>query len=445
MDMPRYTPYNQEAEQAVLGAVFLETKALNTLVEKLSESDFYEQRNQYLFRVFQIMYEDSTPIDITTVSNYLKEQNLLDKIGGIGYVVELVDKVYAIANLDAYIEIVQKYALLRQLVAMAHTILEHGQNEDKDANELLEEVEQQVLKIGSLQQTSEFHQIRDVVGKTLEYIEVLKQNDKHVTGLTTGYKDLDEMTAGLKGSELIIVGARPAMGKTAFALNLSRNAAVENDAVVAIFSLEMSAQQLVMRLLSSEAKIPFDKLRTGNLSSEEFNRLTIGANNLAKMKIVIDDSPGVTVGEMRSKCRRIKQEYGLDMVMIDYLQLIHSNVRASSRQEEVSYISRNLKGLARELDVPVIALSQLSRAVESRPDKKPMMSDIRESGSIEQDADVVAFLFREDYYNPEAENPNTLEIIIGKQRSGPVGTVTLAFIKEYSKFENFTRRDEYSL
>lgn len=440
-----YTPYSQEAEQAVLGSVFLESTALNTLVEKLTIDDFYEQRNKYLYDVLKDMYTDSTPVDVTTVSNYLKKAETLDKIGGIAYVVELVDRVYAVANVDAYIEIVQKYSLLRQLVGMAHMILEHGRNENKDANELLEEVERQILKIGTLQQTTEFHQIRDVVGGALEYIEQLKQNEKGVTGLTTGYKDLDEMTAGLKGSELIIVGARPAMGKTAFALNISRNAALENDAVVMIFSLEMSAQQLVMRLLASEAKIPFDKLRTGKLTSEEFNRLTIGANNLAKMKIIIDDSPGITVGEMRSKCRRVKETHNLDMVMIDYLQLIHSNVRAASRQEEVSYISRNLKGLARELDVPVIALSQLSRAVESRPDKKPMMSDIRESGSIEQDADVVAFLYREDYYNPEAENPNTVEIIIGKQRSGPVGTVTLSFIKEYSKFENFSNRDEYSV
>lgn len=440
-----YTPYSQEAEQAVLGSVFLESSALNTLVEKLSVDDFYEQRNKYLYDVLKEMYNDSTPVDVTTVSNYLKKAETLDKIGGIAYVVELIDRVYAVANVDAYIEIVQKYALLRQLVGMAHMILEHGRNENKDANELLEEVERQILKIGTLQQTTEFHQIRDVVGGALEYIEQLKLNDKGVTGLTTGYKDLDDMTAGLKGSELIIVGARPAMGKTAFALNISRNAALENDAVVMIFSLEMSAQQLVMRLLASEAKIPFDKLRTGKLTSEEFNRLTIGANNLAKMKIIIDDSPGITVGEMRSKCRRVKETHNLDMVMIDYLQLIHSNIKASSRQEEVSHISRNLKGLARELDVPVIALSQLSRAVESRPDKKPMMSDIRESGSIEQDADVVAFLYREDYYNPEAENPNTVEIIIGKQRSGPVGTVTLSFIKEYSKFENFSNRDEYSV
>lgn len=441
----RYTPYSQEAEQAVLGSVFLEVSALNTLIEKLGEGDFYEKRHQYLYRVLQKMYEDQTPIDPTTVLNYLKKEDLLEKFGDLGYVLELVDKVYSVANVDAYIEIVQKYALLRKLVDMAHSILEHGKNEDRDAYELLEEVEKQILAIGMSQQTTEFHQIRNVVSTTLEYIETLKQNDQAVTGLTTGYKDLDEMTAGLKGSELIIVGARPAMGKTAFALNISRNAALENDAVVAIFSLEMSAQQLVMRLLSSESKIPFDKLRTGKLTSEEFNRLTIGANKLATMKIVIDDSPGITVGELRSKCRRIKQEFGLDMVMIDYLQLIHSNARTSSRQEEVSHISRNLKGLARELDVPVIALSQLSRAVEQRPEKKPMMSDIRESGSIEQDADVVAFLYREDYYDPETENQNTVEIIIGKQRSGPVGTVTLSFIKEYSKFENFSPRDEYSL
>lgn len=439
METPQYAPYNQEAEQGVLGAVFLEPGALSYVIENLNEDDFFEMRNKYMFRALQTMYDKRVPVDVTTMSNTLKELELLEKVGGANYVVELVDKVYAIANIEAYVDIVRKFTLLRSLVGMAQSVMEHGRNENIDANDLLEEVEQQVLKIGSMQNNAAYHDIRTVVNESLEYIETLRKNDKHVTGLTTGFHDLDKMTAGLHGSELIIVGARPSMGKTAFALNLSSNVARENEkATVAIFSLEMSAQQLVMRLLSSESRINSERLRSGNLNSEEFNRLTIGANKLASMNILIDDSPGITIGEIRSKCRRMKQEHGLDMVMIDYLQLIHANIKVGNRQEEVSFISRNLKALARELDVPVIALSQLSRAVESRPDKRPMMSDIRESGSIEQDADIVAFLYREDYYDKETDNKDTIEIIIGKQRNGPVGTVSLVFKKDFNAFLNHT-------
>ncbi|MFX3618580.1 MAG: replicative DNA helicase [Sporolactobacillus sp.] len=441
----RTPPNNLEAEQAVLGAIFLEPSLIITASEDLVPEDFYRTSHQLIFSVMLDLSERNEPVDVVTVTNALQSARHLEEIGGVSYLAELAESVPTAANLSYYCRIVAEKALLRRLIRTATQIVSEGYTREEEVENILDDAERKILDVAERQRTGEFQPIKDVLVETYDNIELLQSRKGDVTGTATGFIELDHMTAGFQKSELIIVAARPSVGKTAFALNIAQNVATKNDANVAIFSLEMGAQQLAMRMLCAEGNLDAQKLRTGRLEDEDWQKLTMAMGSLSRTGIYIDDSPGIRVNDIRAKCRRLKLDKGLDLVVIDYLQLILGSSgagRQENRQQEVSEISRTLKAMARELDVPVIALSQLSRGVESRQDKRPMMSDIRESGSIEQDADVVAFLYRDDYYNKESEKQNIIEIIIAKQRNGPVGTVELAFIKEYNKFVNLDRKHQ---
>ncbi|GLI82957.1 MULTISPECIES: replicative DNA helicase [Rossellomorea] len=441
MFQDRIPPQNIEAEQAVLGAVFLEPSALTTTSEILIPEDFYRHSHQKIYNVMLKLGDGGKAVDLITVTEELAAAKELEDVGGVAYLSELAGSVPTAANIEYYAKIVEEKSLLRRLIRTATDIASDGYAREDEVDALLGEAEKNIMEVAQRKNAGAFHNIKDVLVRTYDNIEILTNRKGDVTGIPTGFADLDHMTAGFQRNDLIIVGARPSMGKTAFALNIAQNVAVKARENVAIFSLEMGAEQLVMRMLCAEGNINAQNLRTGDLSDEDWRKLTMAMGSLSNAGIFIDDTPGIKVGEIRSKCRRLAQDQGLGMIMIDYLQLIQGSGRAGeNRQQEVSEISRALKGLARELQVPVIALSQLSRGVEQRQDKRPMMSDIRESGSIEQDADIVAFLYREDYYDKESENKNIIEIIIAKQRNGPVGAVSLAFVKEYNKFVNLERR-----
>lgn len=441
MFQDRIPPQNIEAEQAVLGAVFLEPSALTTTLEILIPEDFYRHSHQKIYNVMLKLGDGGKAVDLITVTEELAAAKELEDVGGVAYLSELAGSVPTAANIEYYAKIVEEKSLLRRLIRTATDIASDGYAREDEVDALLGEAEKNIMEVAQRKNAGAFHNIKDVLVRTYDNIEILTNRKGDVTGIPTGFADLDHMTAGFQRNDLIIVGARPSMGKTAFALNIAQNVAVKARENVAIFSLEMGAEQLVMRMLCAEGNINAQNLRTGDLSDEDWRKLTMAMGSLSNAGIFIDDTPGIKVGEIRSKCRRLAQDQGLGMIMIDYLQLIQGSGRAGeNRQQEVSEISRALKGLARELQVPVIALSQLSRGVEQRQDKRPMMSDIRESGSIEQDADIVAFLYREDYYDKESENKNIIEIIIAKQRNGPVGAVSLAFVKEYNKFVNLERR-----
>ncbi|MDF2558292.1 MAG: replicative helicase [Bacillales bacterium] len=431
-------PHNLEAEQAVIGAVFLEPKSIELAMKYVRSDDFYRQQHQRIFQCMASLYESGSAVDLVTVSASLNTKQILDEVGGISYLTELASSVPTAANIEYYAEIVSQKSTLRKLISTATEIVQDGYVRQGEIDELLDETEKKILEISNRKNAKAFQEIKDVVFQAYSKIDMISQLKGEVTGIPTGYKELDRLTAGFQRNDLIIVAARPSVGKTAFVLNIAQNVAKQAKAFrVAIFSLEMGAEQLVMRMLSAEGNVDAQKLRTGKLENTDWKNLQMAASSLEKTNIFIDDTPGIRVSEIRSKCRRLKQEHGLDLIMIDYLQLIQGSEKSrENRQQEVSEISRSLKGLARELEVPVIALSQLSRGVESRQDKRPMMSDIRESGSIEQDADIVAFLYRDDYYDKESENQNIIEIIIAKQRNGPVGTVKLSFQKEYNKFVN---------
>ncbi len=441
MFQDRVPPQNIEAEQAVLGAIFLEPSALTTTSELLIPEDFYRNSHQKIYNVMLKLGDGGKAVDLITVTEELASAKELEDVGGVAYLSELAGSVPTAANIEYYAKIVEEKSLLRRLIRTATDIASDGYAREDEVDNLLSEAEKNIMEVAQRKNAGAFHNIKDVLVRTYDNIETLTTRQGDVTGIPTGFADLDHMTAGFQRNDLIIVGARPSMGKTAFALNIAQNVAVKAKENVAIFSLEMGAEQLVMRMLCAEGNINAQNLRTGDLTDEDWRKLTMAMGSLSNAGIYIDDTPGIRVGEIRSKCRRLAQEHGLGMILIDYLQLIQGNGRSQeNRQQEVSEISRSLKGLARELEVPVIALSQLSRGVEQRQDKRPMMSDIRESGSIEQDADIVAFLYREDYYDKEAENKNIIEIIIAKQRNGPVGNVSLAFVKEYNKFVNLERR-----
>jgi replicative DNA helicase len=438
----RVPPQNIEAEQAVLGAIFLEpSTALTVASELLIPEDFYRISHQRIFNVMLKLSDSGEAVDLITVTEELAAMKELEDVGGVSYLSELAASVPTAANIEYYAKIVDEKSLLRRLIHTATTIASDGYNREDEVDALLGEAEKNIMEVAQRKNAGAFHNIKDVLVRTYDNIETLQNRVGDVTGIPTGFSDLDHMTAGFQRNDLIIVAARPSVGKTAFALNIAQNVATKTDENVAIFSLEMGAEQLVMRMLCAEGNINAQNLRTGSLTDEDWRKLTMAMGSLSNSGIYIDDTPGIRVGEIRSKCRKLKQEHGLGMILIDYLQLIQGDGRSGeNRQQEVSEISRALKGLARELEVPVIALSQLSRGVEQRQDKRPMMSDIRESGSIEQDADIVAFLYRDDYYDKESENKNIIEIIIAKQRNGPVGTVSLAFVKEYNKFVNLERR-----
>ncbi|SDC41370.1 primary replicative DNA helicase [Pelagirhabdus alkalitolerans] len=438
----RTPPHNIEAEQAVLGAIFLEPDSMSQASEYLMPDDFYRAAHQRIFQVMMQLTDKGEPIDLVTVTTALQNGQLLDDVGGVSYLTELAEAVPTAANISYYTKIVEEKALLRRLIRTATDIVTESFTKEDEIEEVLSEAEKNILEVSNRKNSGAFKNIKDVLIEAYDNIEQLHLQDGEVTGIPTGFSDLDHITSGFQRNDLIIVAARPSVGKTAFALNISQNVAINTDENVAIFSLEMGADQLVNRMLCAEGNIDSQRLRTGHLETEDWGKLTMAMGSLSNAGIFIDDSPGIRVNEIRSKCRRLKQEHGLGMILIDYLQLIQGSGASAkeNRQQEVSEISRALKGLARELNVPVIALSQLSRGVEQRQDKRPMMSDLRESGSIEQDADIVGFLYRDDYYDQESEKQNIIEIIISKQRNGPVGTVELAFIKEYNKFVDLDHR-----
>lgn len=437
----RTPPQNIEAEQAVIGAVLLEPESLTLASEMLLPEDFYRASHQRIFKVMLELSEKGEPIDLITVTSELADQKILEEIGGVSYLSDLANSVPTAANIEYYSKIVEEKSILRRLIRAATSVVTDGYSQEEDIEGVLSSAEKTILEVAQRKNFGAFQSIKDVLVEAYDNIEVLHNRKGDVTGIPTGFLDLDRMTAGFQRNDLIIVAARPSVGKTAFALNIAQNVATKTDENVAIFSLEMGAQQLVMRMLCAEGNIDAQRLRTGKMNEDDWRKLTMAMGSLSNAGIYIDDTPGIRVSEIRSKCRRLQQEKGLGMILIDYLQLIQGSGTRSgeNRQQEVSEISRSLKSLARELNVPVIALSQLSRGVEQRQDKRPMMSDIRESGSIEQDADIVAFLYRDDYYDKESENQNIIEIIIAKQRNGPVGTVELAFVKEFNKFVNLDR------
>ncbi|WP_027415052.1 replicative DNA helicase [Aneurinibacillus terranovensis] len=438
----RIPPQNIEAEQAVLGAIFLEHEALITAQDILMPEDFYRTAHQRIFHVMVSLAERSEPIDLVTVTAELENQKQLDEVGGVSYLTDLATSVPTASNVEYYARIVEEKALLRRLIRAATKIAADGYTSGDDIPSMLHDAERSIMQIAQRRRASSFIHIKDVLTETYEQIEALASSKGDITGVPTGYPDLDKMTSGLKPAELIILAARPSVGKTAFALNVAQNVAARAGATVAIFSLEMAATQLVQRMICAEGNIDAQRMRTGYFSDDDWHKLTMAIGTLSNAPIYIDDTPGITVSEIRAKCRRLKTEVGLGLILIDYLQLITGRRGGDNRQQEISEISRTLKLIARELECPVIALSQLSRAVEQRQDKRPMLSDIRESGSIEQDADVVAFLYRDDYYDKETEKKNIIEVIIGKQRSGPTGTVELAFLKEYNKFVSLSHQSE---
>ncbi|MGO4539098.1 replicative DNA helicase [Paenibacillus sp. YIM B09110] len=436
----RIPPQNVEAEQAVIGAVLLQAEALITAMERLRSEDFYSGPHRLIYESMIELGETNQPIDLVTLTAHLQDKQVLEEIGGVSYLAKLANSVPTAANVDYYAQIVEEKSMLRRLIRTATNIVSDGYANSEDVGVLLSDAEKQILEISNRRSSSGFISIRDVLMEVFEKVEHLYMNKGGTSGIPSGFVDLDKMTSGFQRSDLIIVAARPSVGKTAFALNIAQNVGVRARETVAIFSLEMSAAQLVQRMICAESNVDAGRMRTGHLEGDDWEKLTMAIGSLSEAQIFIDDTPGITVAEIRAKCRRLKKEKGLGMILIDYLQLIQGRGKAGeNRQQEVSEISRTLKHIARELEVPVIALSQLSRGVEQRQDKRPMMSDLRESGSIEQDADIVSFLYRDDYYDKESEKKNIIEIIIAKQRNGPVGTVELVFLKNYNKFVSIDR------
>lgn len=442
----RVMPNNPEAEESILGACFLSKSALQKASENLTPDSFYNEKNSKIFSSLVSLMDEKVPIDLTTVTSDLKKKNQLTEIGGVEYLTEVLNFVPTATNIDYYIEMVQESAIRRNLIDTATDIASDGYKTEEALSDLLDSTEKKIFNIAKNRKSSEFRSIKEVLNKAQSDLERLSENKGEITGLATGWYDLDRLTTGFHPNEFIIFASRPAMGKTAFALNFVTHVAMTQDKAVALFELEMSAEQLVFRILSSLGQIDGFKIRTGNLANNDWKRINEASSQLANTNLVIDDTPGITIGEIRAKCRRLaSSEKGLGMVVIDYLQLISGGKNyGANRQQEVSDISRSLKTLAMELNVPVIALSQLSRSVEAREDKRPMMSDLRESGSIEQDADIVAFLYRDDYYNKEArtEDNNSLsEVIIGKHRNGPTATIELLFKKNTSTFLNLRKEN----
>jgi replicative DNA helicase len=436
----RVPPQNLEAEQAVIGAILLQAEALITAMERVRSEDFYSGPHRQIYEAMVEIAENNQPVDLVTLTSHLQDQHLLEEIGGVSYLAKLANSVPTAANVDYYAQIVEEKSMLRRLIRTATNIVSDGYANSEDVGVLLGDAEKKILEISNRRSGSGFISIRDVLMEVFEKVEQLYADKGGTTGIPSGFTDLDRMTAGFQRSDLIIVAARPSVGKTAFALNIAQNVGVRARETVAIFSLEMSAAQLVQRMICAEANVDAQRMRTGHLEGDDWEKLTMAIGSLSEAQIFIDDTPGITVAEIRAKCRRLKKEKGLGMILIDYLQLISGRGKAGeNRQQEVSEISRTLKQIARELEVPVIALSQLSRGVEQRQDKRPMMSDLRESGSIEQDADIVSFLYRDDYYDKESEKKDIIEIIIAKQRNGPVGTVELVFLKKYNKFVSIDR------
>ena len=440
----RKVPEALDAEKAVLGSAFLSKTALQKICDELSSESFYSEANRLIFETLQELNDSSSAIDITILTSKLNDKKILSRVGNAEYLSELLDSVPSASNVEYYINIVKEKMVARKMIETATEIANDAYTYSDSIYDVLENAEMKMLRIGNMRKVTEFQRIQDVAFREQANLEKLAEQASEITGLATGFSDFDKLTAGLQPNQFIIIAARPAMGKTAFALNLATYAAMHSSSSVALFNLEMSAEQLANRILQSLGQINGSKMRTGRLEHNDWKRLNEAISKLSDTNLYLDDTPGITIGEIRSKCRRLaNSEKGLGLVLIDYLQLITGPAKsAGNRQQEVSEISRSLKTMALELGVPVIALAQLSRAVESREDKRPIMSDLRESGSIEQDADIVSFLYRDDYYNKEArrdDNASITELIIGKNRSGPTTTIELLFRKDTSTFVNFRR------
>ena len=440
----RVPPQNIEAEQAVIGGMLIEKEAISKVAEFLKADDFYREAHRLIFEAMLELFNKNEAVDLVTVTEVLRKNDKLEAVGGIAYITSLANSVPTAANINYHGKIVEEKALLRGLINSATHIASMGYEDTEAVADIIDKAEKMILEVSERKMSGDFVPIKSIIFDAFGKIEQLYASKGGITGLATGFKDLDKITSGLQPSDLILVAARPSMGKTAFTLNIASHVAIREKKAVAFFSLEMSKEQLVQRMLCSEATIDSQRLRIGELEERDWTKLISAADRLSSAPIYIDDTPGITVMEMRPKARRLKIEHDLQLIIIDYLQLMQgsSNKGGDNRQQEISEISRSLKALARELNLPVIALSQLSRSVESRQIKKPMLSDLRESGSLEQDADIVSFLYREDYYNPETENKNITDIIIAKHRNGPVDTVQLFFHKQFTKFCDLSRVQE---
>jgi replicative DNA helicase len=440
---PKVPPQSIEAEQSVLGAILLENEALIKAIEFLQVEDFYREDHRQIYGAMIDLYEKNTPVDQITLTEHLKQKNKLAEVGGLTYVAELADKIPTAANIEYYAKIVRQKAILRNLITSATGIVAKATSGEEDIEAILDFSEKTIFQISENQIKPSYYPLKDILHSTFKSIEKLYEKKELITGVATGFTDLDEKTSGFQPSDLIIIAGRPSMGKTAFCLNVAQYAATENQVPTVIFSLEMSKEQLALRMLCSEARVDNHKLRSGFIAENEWGKLTLAAGRLAEASIFIDDTAGMSVFEMRAKARRLKAEHGLGMIIVDYLQLMSgSKSRSDSREQEISEISRSLKALAKELSVPVLGLSQLNRRLEDRTDKRPYMADLRESGAIEQDADVIIFIYRDEVYHPDSEETKgTAEIIIGKQRNGPTGVVTLTFKNEFTRFENHTFRE----
>lgn len=441
MELGKVPPHDLEAEQAIIGSMLTDRDAVISAIEILKEEDFYREDNKAIYTAILNLYNRAEPIDIITVKSELESMGKFEQVGGLEYLAELPEKVPTTANAMKYIKIVEEKSTLRRLIKTANEIIELGYSPTEDVEDIMEGAEKKIFNIMQEKNQKGYAPIKDVLVESFTKLEELYNRKQHITGVPSGFTELDYRTAGFHGSELILIAARPAMGKTAFALNIATNAAVKANVPVAVFSLEMSKEQLVNRILCSESMVDSNKVRTGKLEEDDWTKLAGAIGPLSEAEIFIDDTPGINITEIRAKCRKLKLEKNIGMVVIDYLQLIQgSNKRGGSREQEISEISRSLKILAKELDVPVIALSQLSRAAEQRPDHRPMLSDLRESGAIEQDADIVMFLYRDDYYNQDSGKKDIAEIIIAKHRGGSTGTVELLWLGSYTKFVNLERR-----
>lgn len=436
----RIPPHSTEAEQSVIGSMIMDRDAIIAATELISAQDFYNHQYGILFDAMTELFNEGRPVDLITLQDRLKEKDVPPEVYSLEFIGALLQSVPTSTNVRHYAQIVADKAVLRRLIKTAEGIANTCYLDKERVEQILEDTEKQVFDIVQNRGSADFVSIKDVVLQSLESIEAASRNKGSVTGIATGFYDLDYKTTGLQPSDLILIAARPSMGKTAFVLNIAEYVAVRSHITTAIFSLEMSKNQLVNRLLSMNSRVDSQAIRTGELQDEDWAKLMESARIIGESSLIIDDTPGISVAELRSKCRKFKLENNLGLVIIDYLQLMSGGRRAESRQQEISDISRSLKALAREIQCPVIALSQLSRAVEQRPDKRPMLSDLRESGAIEQDADVVMFIYRDEYYNHDTEDAGISEIIIGKQRNGPTGTVKLAYMAQYTKFANLENR-----
>ncbi len=439
----RVLPHSPEAEQSVIGSMLLEKDAIVVASEMISAEDFYQSQYGLMFQTIVELYNEGKPTDLVTVQDRLKAKDVPPEIIGVDFLRDLLNAVPTSANIRYYAEIVYEKALLRKIIKVNEEIANACYLGKEKVETIMEDTEKKIFNLLQRRTSGDYVPIRDVVVNVVNKIEQAAKQKNTVTGISTGFTDLDYRTSGMQPSDLVLLAARPSMGKTAFVLNLAQNMAIRQNNTTAIFSLEMSKEQLVNRMLSMESRVDGQTLRTGNLSESDWDQVVESSGIIANSKLIIDDTPGISIGELRSKCRKFKLEHDLKVVIIDYLQLMSgsgSKAASKSREQEISEISRSLKALARELSVPVIALSQLSRACETRQDHRPMLSDLRESGAIEQDADVVMFIYRDEYYNKDSEAKNIAEIIIAKQRNGPIGTVELAWLPNYSKFGNMERR-----